>query len=522
MSSGLGRWRVPLVGAILLVGAVLRVGACHHHVGIDFDEGRYLDNAANLIRGRGLASSYTSHFFREAAPRHPEEISSPLFPLLLAGSLRALPEDGPDPHRVAQAWSVAPGTLAILLTFLLGRRLFDERAALVGALLVALNPDMIILSSWGMTESLYMAGLLAILLGADRAEARAVRWGWLGAACGLLYLLRANGLAAAAGLGAARLAGRGSAGARLRGAAVLGVCFLAVVSPWLVRNARAFRSPTHTAMKQVAWTESGRDLFTWGVEPPSMSRYLEAHGPAGLAIHLVGRGARAGWALVWGDTGGYRLLGLVFPLCALMSWNDPRVRAGHLCVLFSTLLLLGVPTWTGALSRYTLPLRPWIYLTALGVILRHASPRKAAVVATGAALLVGLSLGPLRAYAAADERPDDAAAREAARWIAERTPDGAVLMEGAWLHQYAHLFDRPVVWAPAGGIGTLLEAADRLGADYLVVSAPLLRYRPELKGAFEVDARGAVSPDTVPAGFSEVFAGAGRRIVIYRMPVGAG
>lgn len=519
MSGGLGRLRVPLVAAILLVGAALRIGACQHHVAIDFDEGRYLDNAANLLRGRGLASSLTSHFFHEAEPRHPEEISSPLFPLLLAGSVALAGEQGPDPHRIAQAWSVVPGSLSVLLTFLLGRRLFDERAALIAALMVALNPDMIILSSWGMTESLYTAGLLGILLAVQRSGTSAVRWAGLGAACALLYLLRANGLAVAAGLGAALLLVSAAVGARLRAAAVFTVCFLAAVSPWLIRNAREFGSPTYTAMKHVAWSESGRDLFTWGTQPPSMSRYAGEHGVTGLAVNFARRGARAALALVWGDTGGYRLLGLLFPICALMTWSDPRTRAGHLCVLFSCLLLLGVPIWTGALSRYTLPLRPWIYLTVLGVVLRHATPRRAAIVATAAALLAALSLSPLRPYEAGDERPDDLAAREAARWIAEKTPAGAVLMEGAWVHQYVYLFDRPVVWAPAGGIEVLLEAADRLGAAYLVVSGPLLRYRPELKGAFEVAADGAVAPESAPAGFREIFAGAGRRIVIYRMPV---
>ena len=93
-------------------------------------------------------------------------------------------------------------------------------------------------------------------------------------------------------------------------------------------------------------------------------------------------------------------------------------------------------------------------------------------------------------------------------------------MEGAYLHQYAFLYDRPVVWVPAGGLDELRRAAADYDARYLVVSAELLRFHPELERHFEVE-DGAVRAIDLPAGFEEVFAGSGRRIVIWKIAEGS-
>ena len=552
-ATGWARWRAPLLVAVVLTGALLRfVLADHHHL-VDYDEGRYLDNAVNVLRGRGLETHYTSHFFRppeQTPPIHPEDISAPLYPWLLAVTFAATGAE----LRPAQLWSLVPGCLLIWLTFALGRRLFDERSALLASVLVALNPDMAILSSWAMTESLYAAALLAILLLADRPApwgSEPVKWAALGGACGLLYLLRPNGLGVAAAIGLTALLPRPiepSAPAkarwtrRLTAAACFGLCFLACIAPWLARNQREFGSPTYTAMKNVAWSESGRDLFTREGPPPSLRTFRQRHGDAALVRNMAHRGARAVGYLLWGDTGAFNLLCLLYPIALALTWRVPTLRAGHLCVLFSTLLLAGVPLWTGALSRYLLPLRPWIYLTVIGAAVQgvpqvawrrnlrrekgggevalSTEPARRTTLAMAATLVALIGVGavaPLREAIDRQEVDADRVAREAAVWIAGHTPEDAVLMEGARIHQYVFLFDRAVVWTPAGGLDELLRAARDYHAGYLVVSAELIRFRPELAPHFSVT-DGAVRAVALPEGFTEVFAGAGRRVVIYRLP----
>lgn len=549
--GGLGKWRTPLLVGLMTVGALLRLAAFHHHRAVDYDEGRYLDNAVNILKGRGLATHYTSHFFRpsDVAPLHPEDISSPLYPYLLAGTFSIT---GPE-LRPAQLWSLLPGCLMIWLTFLLGRRLFDERTALLAAVLVALNPDMAILSSWAMTESLYGALLLGLLLLASRpiAEGReARRWIVLGLSCGAIYLLRANGLAVAAAFGLTALVPERTTSARdrLTRAVLFGACFLACVSPWLVRNQRLFGSPTFTAMKNVAWSESGRDLFRRDRPPPSMQSFRREHGDAALVKNVVQRGWRATRYLFWGDTGAYNFVCLLYPIALALTWRVPGLRTGHLCVLLSTLLLVGVPLWTGALSRYMLPLRPWIYLTVIGAAaqivpelvwrrnVRRVSKGSGApvelplsteparrltlaTVATIVALVAWGSSRPLREFIEKDETARDILARETAHWILRNTPEQAVLMEGAYIHQYAFLYDRAVVWAPAGGLDEIRRAAADYHAHYLIVSGELLRFRPELGAHFQVT-EGAVHEVDLPQGFDQVYAGAGRRVVIWKLAEG--
>jgi hypothetical protein len=140
-----------------------------------------------------------------------------------------------------------------------------------------------------------------------------------------------------------------------------------------------------------------------------------------------------------------------------------------------------------------------------------------AMAATLVALIGWGAVSPLRAFISRDEASDDRLAREASRWIAENIPADAVLMEGARVHQYSFLYDRAVVWTPAGGLDEVLRAARDYHAEYLVVSAELIRFRPELTSHFQVS-QGAVSGVDLPAGFTEVFAGAGRRVVIWRFP----
>src|SRR5262249_1664300 len=155
-----------------------------------------------------------------------------------------------------------------------------------------------ILSSWAMTESLYGAMVLGILLLATRpvAEGRETRrWLALGLACGALYLLRANGLAIAAAIGltallperAAATTARLGLGRRLVLGAIFATCFLACITPWLVRNQRLFGSPTWTAMKNIAWTTNGRELFRRDEPAPSLDAFRRQYGDAALAGNVA-------------------------------------------------------------------------------------------------------------------------------------------------------------------------------------------------------------------------------------------
>ena len=177
----------------------------------------------------------------------------------------------------------------------------------------------------------------------------------------------------------------------------------------------------------------------------------------------------------------------------------------YLCVIGTAMQLVPAFLWRRNLRR-------------IGGSLSIGPARRgtAMAAATIVAIIAITSTRPLREYVSTDEQAKEIIAREAARWVATQTPPDAVLLEGALLHQYAYAYDRPVVWVPAGGLDEVLKASDDFNARYLVVSAQLLRFHPELSPHFQSGATG-ITASALPSGFSEVFAGAGRRIVIYRI-----
>jgi 4-amino-4-deoxy-L-arabinose transferase-like glycosyltransferase len=526
---------LPLV-VILLAGIVLRTGLALHHQRVNFDEGRYLDNAVHLVEGGGLSTSTLSILFGDLpAPPRPEDISSPLYPLLLAGLFLAT---GPS-FGAAKILSLLLSAGAILLTFLLARRLFGCVAGLLAAGAVALQPDQVIVGSWAMTESLYSVLLLsAVLAGADLAfprgaPIRPLRVLGLGAILGLVYLTRQNGAAVAAALGALLLLGPRAAGERrarrLWLFLLLAATALAVASPWFARNQVRFGSPTFTRMKNVAWAEHGRSLYTPDEREPSLSRYVEEHGLSGLAGNLRRRAERVTRATLGAESGPFRWLALIALISPLIPALRPGAAAALSPALLSAALLLGVAPWSGALPRYLLPVRPLLYAAGAAVAVRAwaflsqrympAGARRGVAAAVVVVLLSWSALAArpvLTGYIAVDQAAANALALEASdRIVAAIGPDD-LLMEGGFLHQYAFRFRRGVVWVPYGDLETLFRVADRYGVRYLVITRDVIRFRPALAPHWAVEGE-RLAPLSVPARLEPVFDRAPEGLIIYRI-----
>ncbi len=528
-----------LLAAIVAAGAGLRAGAFFAHQRVDYDEGRYLDNAVHLLEGNGLATSTVSFFYgNPPRPPRPEDISSPLYPLLLAGFFAVTGVSFEVGKLLALVMSIG----AIPLLFLLGRRIFGEAAGLVAAALLALQPDQAIVGSWVMTESFYgMLVLLTLLAAAPLASSGA--WSaWrsvgVGLLLGLLYLARQNGAVVAAGVALFLLlapAARQAGGiGRRAGLALLmaAICFL-VCLPWFVRNTERFGSPAFSRLKNVAWAEHARSLYTPSEENPSVQTYLRDHGASGLARNIARRIERVGRALLLAEAGPFRwaaILGLLAPFTAPL-----RSRSIFLLTpaLLTGGLLLGVATWSGAIPRYLLPVRPLLYLCGAAVLLhlaryaagkmdplRYARAWGAGAVVAAVAWAAASSGNVYGAYIAQDQISRHESALEAARWLARETSPGDVILEGGFLHQYAWLFRRGVVWIPYGPLASAFDVAARYGATYLAVTAEVLRFRPDLEEYWGVEA-GRLEVRAAPPGLDLVYDGRGSGVMIYRIRSGA-
>jgi 4-amino-4-deoxy-L-arabinose transferase-like glycosyltransferase len=240
--------RMPWLLCILLGALAARAGAAigvQHWVDqtpgrlclIEGDAAGYWDLARHLSRGEDFAIY--------DPPRYVERM--PGFPAVLAGGMKLLGER-PLPLRLLLA---IVGTAACGLVYLLGRELVDHSAGLVGCLLAAISPSLVVFSVLFLSETLFAGALLASLIAlarlvkadlpADSTDTRGRRIGLAvvaGFLAALATLVRPTWLLVAPGFAMAWLAAPGNRKERFAPALAM-LCALAVtMAPWTIRNYR--------------------------------------------------------------------------------------------------------------------------------------------------------------------------------------------------------------------------------------------------------------------------------------------
>jgi hypothetical protein len=262
-----GRVGLAALVAILLLGFGLRGGEAWDGRAPVYDAAAYTAIAANLERGEGFTVG--------AGATQPSSNYSPGLPLFVAGVYEVT---GGADERLARLTLALLGTLAVLLTYLLGRRLArcihfpcpdkengcnaaDVVAGLIGAAAVAVYPALLEYQGMLMSEPLaatLLAGAVLAMLWAGDGGALA-RWILPGALLGALALVRPEYLGVTVLLALVVFAGalfgtptapgasarpdrrvpRDGWGASLGAAAILLLSALVVVAPWTIRNAEA-------------------------------------------------------------------------------------------------------------------------------------------------------------------------------------------------------------------------------------------------------------------------------------------
>jgi Dolichyl-phosphate-mannose-protein mannosyltransferase len=231
-----GRLGLAALAAILALGLGLRLAYAAE--GRDYqppDARVYARIAENLYRDGDFSARGS-----ELGPIHqPASAYSPGLPLLLAGVYGLT---GGVHLELARIVLAVVGALAVLLTYLIGRRLGGPAAGLVGGAAIAVYPALLEYQGLLLTEpaaaTLLAAAVLAFLRALD--ERGFGFWLAAGALLGLLALVRAEYLAVALLLPALGLARRWSAsGLRTAWAAPLTmlVATALVLGPWTIRNA---------------------------------------------------------------------------------------------------------------------------------------------------------------------------------------------------------------------------------------------------------------------------------------------
>lgn len=217
--------------AILLLGLGLRVGEAWDGRAPVYDAQAYAKIAANFERGDGFTAG--------AGASQPSSSYSPGLPLAVAGIYAVT---GGVHERTARVVLAVIGALAVLFTYLIGRRLSGPVAGLIGAAAVAIYPALLeyqgMLMSEPLAATLLSGSVLALFWAAD-GEGGA-RWLLPGALLGATALTRPEYLAVGVLLAILVFArGRREWRLGLLQAAVLLAGLVVVIAPWTIRNAVA-------------------------------------------------------------------------------------------------------------------------------------------------------------------------------------------------------------------------------------------------------------------------------------------
>ena len=298
-----GRVGLAALAAILLLGLGLRLDYAWEGRAPVYDAAAYSRIAANLDSGHGFTLG-------EQATQ-PAGNYSPGLPLLAAGVYKA---SGGVHERTARLVLAMIGSLAVLFTYLIGRRLWRPLASLLGATVIAIYPALLeyqgMLMSEPLAATLLSAAALALLWAADTGTGRSsprratlARWLIPGVLLGALTLTRPEYLGVAVLLAVLVFArGLGDQWRRtLAQAAVLLMGMVMIVMPWTIRNAVALDRfvPVSTGGGQVLFAGSympsdgdpervGREALVRhpGLTRELASQYLRAGAPPTLTAVL--------------------------------------------------------------------------------------------------------------------------------------------------------------------------------------------------------------------------------------------
>jgi hypothetical protein len=393
-------------------------------------------------------------------------------------------------HFVTGRWlSLFAAGATGLAGFALFRRVFGPGAALLGCAIVLLSGEYTRYAIQATTDTVFLLLVAIVLLVVTGGRWSGWRWAAaLGAASGLAYLVRYNGLFLVVPCLAAILAGPGSRRSRAGQAAAYLLAWLIVTSPWLAANWSHHGSPFYsTNHHDIAWhvlrQRDYASLADVALRHPAafVSGYLVR------VIEVVGRYAGASlWVL---PVGALAALGAV----ARLRRPGARGAALLLVALGAHVALMSLTHWE---ARYHFPAMLVLsgfaaYLVcALGTWLRTRVPGPAAAAAVAAliALILVPSVwrGTLRVSGVLHRE-----AREvlpASEFLRRLDPTGSALLSP---HPHlAYLSGRP--WRRLPDLESLeqLQAfVRRSDAGYVAWDRAGPRISPRLRGALAEPAR---------------------------------
>ena len=231
------------------------------------DELFYHHAAGTLADGEGLRSAASG----------PTAQWPPVFPFLLSIVYRVT---GPD-HAAGEVFNAVLGALTVSLLYLLARRLFGRREAIVAAGGLAIFPGQILWNEVLLAETVYALGLVGFLFLLHVLPVRLWSAGVLGVSIGLAALTRGEGLLLIPVVLIAWWPELPKRALVARAAVLAGVAVL-TIAPWTIRNAVVMDAFIPISSNASITLYSGHNERANGAQnyaPPELSSKLPAFGP---------------------------------------------------------------------------------------------------------------------------------------------------------------------------------------------------------------------------------------------------
>lgn len=238
-----------------------------------------------IARSIALGHGFSSPFRAQTGPT---AWIAPVYPYLVAGAFKVFGLYSDSSGIFLLSLNALASALTVWPIFLIARRLFTLRMALISAWTWALAPPAMVWAISWIWDTAFSALLLTFLLFlsikmAERSSTR--RWLLFGALWGLAALMNPTLLSMLPFAGLYPLwTNRKRPRQPLFGAILAGIVFFAIISPWLVRNYRVFGRPVFIRSNFWAEMRYGNSPFakgTWmgwttpGVNPAEDRKYQQ-------------------------------------------------------------------------------------------------------------------------------------------------------------------------------------------------------------------------------------------------------
>ena len=483
--SGRIRSTWAFLAVILLVAAAARFAALpqSREGNMTPDGARFLNLARSIRDGEGFVTPEACPaWLRPDSLPTPETFKEPGYPYAIAaaGSL------APNLFDAGQSVSLLAGLLIPLVTYALFRAMRLERStATVAGIFAAASPLLIQQSVYLMADSLFalmiaLSFLFSLTGRGGRTRLRAGPAALLaGAAFGLAFLVRAQAVFALPALVLALASGRGR-GEAARALALAALAFLAVYSPYMVRNMRIFGVPFYSDVSAIgALPYMDVSAFTHSLERPPSGLSMALEHPGRILSHSLGGLRTFAFHILPGYILGHRVwlipmaAGLVLALREIRRWGS--VLLYGFLMLVSLLPLAWLPRYFTAFVPFAAGLTAvgLVRLFGLMNVLRPRARRPAAATAAVACVAI-LLLQTGRAVRGTPNTftPELDGARKWGPWLEERLEPGEAVMAETTSY-WSWYSERPSVYLVISGEDRFEEVVEELAVRWAAL--PLSR-----------------------------------------------